>query len=102
MTLFKVIGGGAEERRETYLLTVEIIPGQLQGLREENGQEVDADRGGCSEVPHTMKMWPPASNSHEEPSDFSLLQGCSSHPLCTPQASCSPNEDLCHPFGISI
>lgn len=41
--MFKVIGGGAEERRKTYLLRVEIIPGQLQGLREENGQEVDAD-----------------------------------------------------------
>lgn len=42
MTLFKVIGGGAEERRKTYLLTAEIIPGQLQGLREENGQKVNA------------------------------------------------------------
>lgn len=57
VTLFKVIGG-AEEGRETYLLTVEIIPGQLQGLREEKRQEVDADWGGCSEMPHTMKMWP--------------------------------------------
>lgn len=40
--MFKVIGGRAEEGRETYLLTVEIIPGQLLGLREENGQEVNA------------------------------------------------------------
>lgn len=63
---------------------MEITPGQLQGLREENGQEVDVNWGDCSEVPHTMKMWPPASSSHDEPSDLSLLQGWSSHPLCTP------------------
>lgn len=82
VTLFKVIGDRAEEGRETYLLTVEIIPGQLLGLREENGQEVNASWGGCSEVPHTMKMWPPVSNSHDEPSDLSLLRGCSCRSLC--------------------
>lgn len=42
MTLFEVTGGGTEEGRETYQLTVEITPGQLQGLSEENGQGVDA------------------------------------------------------------
>lgn len=40
--------------------------------------------GACSGMPRAVKMWPPASNPQDEPSAFSLLQGCFSHRLSTP------------------
>jgi len=41
-------------------------------------------------------MWPPASNTQREPSDFSPLRGCFSHHLCTP--ACIQLSQLGFPY----